>query len=208
MKRRWPGWATAAVAFGPPIIVLAIVFWPQDPRWEEAFRDENPARRAEAARRLSRVGSEQLFIDALKDDNSDVRLLAAQELGGPGPKGAERAWALCRALKDDHAGVRREAAWSLSLVGPDAWLPVWQALTDESPRVRAGAALALADAYKHKESKPWPSQKGEAVVRKLGTLLSDEDPQVRRNTRRALIYIIGNLGNGWFFPLSLFPLTC
>ena len=85
--------------------------------------------------------------------------------------------------------MRREASWSLGLIGPDAWLPLREALHDEDPRVRAGAALALNDAYQHKGMEPWPSRESEAIVPVLSKLLSDRDPEVRRNAERALEHI-------------------
>jgi HEAT repeat protein len=192
MKRRWPGWATAAVAFGPPIVAFAIVFWPWHPRWEEALRDPNPAVRAAALRKMSRDGNEQLLIDALKDENADVRFLAAEKLRGQGPKGAERASALCRALEDDRYWVRREAAWSLSWIGPEAWPALREALNDENPLVKAGAALALRDACHHKESRdcPWPARESEAVAPELRRLRSDADPEVSRRAQKALDEIL------------------
>jgi HEAT repeat protein len=135
---------------------------------------------------LNWTGDEQRLIDRLRDDNPDVRLLAAQRLRGA--NGAALA-ALVGALKDEHVSVCREAAWSLGAAGPDAWLQLRDALRDEEPRVRAGAALALSDAYWHKEPHPWPSKEANTLVPLLNELLSDADPEVRRNAESALLHV-------------------
>jgi HEAT repeat protein len=112
-----------------------------------------------------------------------VRLLAIERLGDSGRNGAV---ALVHLLNDDHAGVRREAAWSLGHIGSDAWPPIKEALQDEKPRVRAGAALALANVYHDKGNDRWPSREREAIVPILSKLLTDQDPEVGRNAKEAL----------------------
>jgi HEAT repeat protein len=186
MKKHWLVWSMIAAMAGLIIVVFVLVPRLGHHRQVEALNDESPAVRAAAVRALPREGNEQLLIDRLKDADPDVRLLAAQRLGGRGPKGAERAWAIIGILNDAHIGVRREAAWSLGVIGADAWPALRKALDDENPRVRAGAALALEDAYKHKEPEPWPSQQAKEIAPILKKLLSDADPEVRRNAEEAL----------------------
>lgn len=190
MKNRWLVWSIVGVAFGLILVVLIPIPWLRHYQWEEALKQESPAIRAAAIRGLPRQGNEQLLITALMDENPDVRLLATQRLGYPGPKGAERAWALICLLKDGHAGVRREAAWSLGLIGPEGWPALREALTDESPRVRAGAALALGDAFQPMAPEPWPSRESKAIIPVLSKLLSDTEPEVHHNTKRALDYVL------------------
>src|SRR5205823_1035020 len=138
MKKRWLVWSAVAVAFGLDVGAWVLIQRPWHDWRVEALNDESPAVRAAAIRALPREGNEERLIDRLRDENSDVRLVAAARLGGPGPKGAERAWALIRLLGDEHLGVRRDAAWALSHIGPEAWPAIREALQDTSPIVRAG----------------------------------------------------------------------
>jgi HEAT repeat protein len=188
MKKHWLAWSLAIGACALLLAGLAILPRVRHQRLVKALHDENPAIRAAAIRNMSRQGNEELVIEALQDENADVRLLAAQRLGGPGPKGTERGQALVRALNDDHAGVRREAAWAVSLIGSEAWPPLREAFLHERPRVRAGAAIALRDAYRHKEERPWPSRHAEAIVPILDRLLEDPAPEVRHHAKEALQY--------------------
>src|SRR5262249_26886890 len=95
-------------------------------------------------------------------------------------------------LKDEQPSVRWEASWSLALIGPEAWPAIREALADEDPRVRAGAARAVLDAYRQfdvktdKKDLPWPSRHAEAVAPALAELLHDKDPEVRQAAEKAL----------------------
>jgi vesicle coat complex subunit len=153
--------------------------------------DESPGVRAAAIRALPRKGNEARLIQMLEDEDSDVRLVAIMALVEPYHErendcGALRARALVRALGDDQLSVRREAAWSLSFLGPDSWPVLREALEDDNPRVRAGAALALT--YRHpKAPNTWPSkQQLEDFRRLLQRLTADSDPEVRHNATVAL----------------------
>jgi HEAT repeat protein len=180
MKTRWLVGSVAAVAFGLAVTAWVLV----SRRQHEALEDENPAIRAAAVRGLRREGNEQRLIERLKDEHPDVRMIAASRLGGSGPKGAETARALIPLLADQHAAVRREAAWFLGGVGPEALPALLQALQDENPRVRAGAALALRDVSGWKDT--WPRKNAQALVPPLRKLLDDPDPEVSRHAKRAL----------------------
>jgi HEAT repeat protein len=144
-----------------------------------ALGDENPAYRAAALRMLSLDGNEHRLILMIEDENADVRWIVAQRLGGDGPynhtrTGAERARALIRLLKDEQLFVRREAAWSLGGIGADAVPVVQEALSDEDPRVRAGAVRAVEDGEHLKlgfgEADAWKSLRAD-----LSKLLTDPD---------------------------------
>jgi HEAT repeat protein len=152
MRRDWPTILKVAVPLAMIVAVVAFVFWRRHERWDKALSDPREAVRADAIRRMSREGNEELLIAALKDDNVDVRLLAVQRLTGPGPKAKERARALIESLADDRPSVRREASWSLSYIGREVLAPLQEALKDDNPLIRAGAALALEDARRHKIS--------------------------------------------------------
>src|SRR5262249_42092776 len=77
----------------------------------------NPAVRVAAIRAGA---SDAFLLQALRDEDADVRLIAAQHLGGTGGAIPARIAALVEALGDPHAGVRREAAESLYRIGTTA----------------------------------------------------------------------------------------
>jgi HEAT repeat protein len=151
-----------------------------------SVRDENPAVRAAAIRAMGWHGDANLLIEALRDENADVRLLAAEHLGERGPQGERRAAALVEALKDPHAGVRRVVAESLCSIGPESALALIKAVTDPDPQVRAGAALALGDVGMDKGSRQRAPNEVQTITPLLNKLLDDEDAEVRRKAAGAL----------------------
>ena len=60
------------------------------------------------------------LIDALKDDNVRIRLMAINNLSGFGPKAEKAVPALINALYDKNSDVRARAAGSLGCIGPKA----------------------------------------------------------------------------------------
>jgi HEAT repeat protein len=118
--------------------------------WTPSLEDPSPAVRAAAVRRLGSK-DRQALVGALEDKDADVRLLAAERLGGEGPDAEARARALVGALKDEHKGVRRAAAGSLSTLRKSAASVLEEALEDPDPRVREGAALAFQNPLHRKE---------------------------------------------------------
>jgi HEAT repeat protein len=151
-----------------------------------SLSDENPAVRAAAIRAMGWYGDANLLSEALRDENADVRLLAAQHLGGRGPQGERRAAALVDALKDSHAGVRQAAAESLCSIGPESAQALIKSVSDPDPRVRAGAALALGDVGLSKESRQRAPDEVQTITPLLNKLLDDEDAEVRRNAATTL----------------------
>jgi HEAT repeat protein len=154
------------------------------------FTSESPAVRAAAIRDSSQDGDERLLIARLDDDDADVRLIATQRLAYAKRNRGAVAVALAGQLSDKHAGVRREAAWSLGVLGVESWPPLREALKDDDAAVRAGAALAIADAYKYSnDDDAWPSQVVESIVPVLESLREDEDATVRANVDDALRFL-------------------
>jgi hypothetical protein len=51
--------------------------------------------------------------------------------------------------------------------------------------MRSGAALALSDAFGHKDSHPWPSKESQEIVPILDKLTNDEDSEVRAKAEEA-----------------------
>jgi HEAT repeat protein len=146
----------------------------------------NPAERAAAVRAMGYPGDVPRLLGALHDENADVRLLAAEHLGGRGPQSAERTRGLIDVLKDPHAGVRREAAEALSSIGADAVPALCEALADPDPRVRAGAALALSDVAEPKGGRERTREELSTVTPLLKKLVDDGDAEVRKNAAAAL----------------------
>jgi hypothetical protein len=180
MRMRRLAWALLAVVLGVVLgaafVVTAILREPAPARWrKEDLQDADPAVRATALRTAPGVGIERL-IQALEDEDVDVRLLAAQRLHDPE--------ALVGALGDRHLGVSREAARSLGDIGWAAWRYLVEAMEDPRPRVRAGAVLALVFSAGDKFPSSWPSR--EQMEPPLRKLLDDPDAEVRRNAKAAL----------------------
>src|SRR4051794_22202610 len=69
-------------------------------RARAALDDPNPAVRVAAIRDVSGPVDVELLCRAVNDPDADVRMVAVQQLGRPGPDGAKRAQALVEALKD------------------------------------------------------------------------------------------------------------
>src|SRR5438874_3032987 len=94
-------------------------YWPRDTA--KQFSEMTPAERVATIRDRRGSPDVDFLLAALKDENVDVRIMAADRLRGETlPRGAERAAALVEALKDDHPGVRRAVALALGWIGPDA----------------------------------------------------------------------------------------
>jgi HEAT repeat protein len=156
-------------------------------RYQARLQDPNPAVRVAALRALDRRADATPVIRALRDENADVRLVAAQRLGGPGTNARERAEALVEAFDDPHFGVRREARESFCRLGPESGAVLCRALTDPRPRVRATAARALAGAGCWKEQRDRAPDEIETAVPLLRNLLADEDAEVRKCAAEALV---------------------
>jgi 3-methyladenine DNA glycosylase AlkC len=86
------------------------------------------------------------LIQALEDEELEVRRSAALALGEMGPAAVDAVPALIRALEDENVFVRRDAADALGDIGPGAVEAVpalIQALGDENDYVRMAARYAL-----------------------------------------------------------------
>jgi len=94
---------------------------------------------------LAYLWGPQVLIQAMQDENTDVRKAAAEDLGAVGPEGGVIA-ALSQALEDEDSQVRQTVAEALLEIGPGAVeaLPALaRALEDEYSLVREAAAEAL-----------------------------------------------------------------
>lgn len=167
-------------------VLAFIVKGPRPAFLAPSLRDENPAVRMAALRKLDNERDVGRLIEALADENADIRLVAAQKLGGGKQSVDCRIEALMPMLKDPHAGVRREAAESLGRFGSESSAVLCAALKDEDPRVRAGAALALDSSRRFKS--PCNRSPDEILRIKplLYQLLRDENAEARRNAISAI----------------------
>jgi HEAT repeat protein len=140
-----------------------------------------------AVRSAGKAAHADLLLEALKDEDPDIRFVAVQSLRGVGADNAKVVRALLEVVKDDdRAWVRREALTMLRLT-PSGGRPfIYQALGDQDPRIRAGAILALA-AYPYTMAGfTRPPGEREKIIPLLEKLLEDEDSEVRGNAALVL----------------------
>ena len=151
------------------------------PQLLAATTSTDPEVRRMAVTSLQGLGGEAVapFVQALKDQNADVRHAAATALGRIGLGAIDAIPQLIAAIQDADERVRASAAFSLSTFGRHAFeaVPALQkALSDTSAAVRSRAAFTLGQVG--------PAAK--RAVKELARLVSDSDPMVRRNSASAL----------------------
>lgn len=173
LAKRWPLWPMFAAWIALLVAILILINARQQNRWDESLRSANPAVRAAAIRHIS---NESRLIGALKDENPDVRFIAARRLGGK----AAGAAALVGLFPDEHDYVRRQAAESLGWIGPPAWPTIRNAMGSEDPNIRRGALRALLEPLGPKEWNPWPAEQSDVIMPMLQKLSNDPDPEVSR----------------------------
>jgi HEAT repeat protein len=124
------------------------------------------------------VGSVPVVIEALKDEDAEVRRSAAEALARVDAKTPGVVPALAEALRDRDSEVRGAAALALGRlrVAREAVPPLCQTLRDSDARVRIQAAWAL--------TRIDPEAKGAVSV--LTAALKEADPQLRGLAAQAL----------------------
>lgn len=130
-----------------------------------------------AAYIIGKIGdpaSVDVLVDALGDDNPDVRKSAAQALNRIGEPSIE---GLIRSLGNISKDVRASAVWSLSKMGEIVVLPLVEALRSEVKDVRASASWAL-------------SNLGKPAIKPVTKLIFEED----KNTRETAIWCLSKIG--------------
>lgn len=157
------------------------------------LRDSSPAVRQGAADRLGKIGppAVPLLLEALKDKNPEVRILACSALMKARPDPGAAINALVKLLKDDQPDVRRAAAWELGLANFTFGLEedadetkntvdaLRSVLGDKDQNVRIAAIDALASLGR----KAGPA--GDDLVE----VLRDKDPRIRIAAARTLLRI-------------------
>jgi NADH dehydrogenase len=142
--------------------------------------DEEPAQQ-DAVGALNRLGQAAVpeLIQALNDDDWQVRHQAALVLGAIGPEAKAAVPALIAALDDDDKYFRSHAATALGKIGPEARAAVpalIEALKDRDEDVRRAAAAALGEI----------GPEARQAVAALVELLRDPRKPVRKQAVRAL----------------------
>lgn len=182
MGKRGAAWAVVLLALA--LGAAAVLSARRDTANAAAMlQDPSPAVRVAAIRDSHERLPDHLLIEALKDADADVRLVAAQRLRGQDETTIR---ALIASLGDRHAGVRREAAESLCLIGAPAVPLLCEALKSPDPHVRAEAAVALSNVAQPKTPRGRDKAELDTVLPLLRSLLKDEDADVRRNAERTL----------------------
>jgi len=142
----------------------------------ECLREENPTLRSHAMTILTRLGLTALkrVEEYLNDDDSDVRIFAANIIAAAGHR--EAFAALMGALEDPEENVRYAAVEALGRIGDEKAIPLLiSILSDEWARYPAIEALGMLKA-------------GEAIP--LLLKMYDEDEWIRN----AVIEALGNIG--------------
>jgi hypothetical protein len=162
------------------VIIMFFMGGRTSPLWKKHWlSDPNPAVRAYAIRSFHL--DDRVLLNALQDDDPDVRLLATARFG------SNRIETFIQLLNDENPSVRREAAWKISYFGPTSWPILRGVLNEGNSRERAGVALALRDAFRNRSDyRCWPSNEKKEIIPILRNLLNDEDQEVRRNVERTL----------------------
>jgi HEAT repeat protein len=116
--------------------------------WIAQLKDKDTAVRQDAIRALGQMGPAVVpaLVAALNDENSDVRIGAADSLGRLGAEAKSAAPALKWAIKDPDKEVRRHATFALGILDPEdlSVIPLMiEALRDNDLEVRRQAAVTL-----------------------------------------------------------------
>lgn len=124
--------------------------------------------------KINEPATVEILVEALGDDNPDVRKSAAQALNRLGKVAIPL---LIRALGNISKDVRASAVWALSKMGDIVIEPLIEVLSSEVKDVRASAVWAL-------------SKVGESAIAPL--LAKMEDPE--KNTRESAIWGLSKIG--------------
>ena len=170
------------------------------PELRRALQGETWAVRRAAAEALEKIGDPQAIpalIEALKDEDRDVRRTAAWALGQIGPPAVP---ALIQALRDEKWEVRQAAAEALEKIGdPQATPALIQALRDEDVGVRRVAAKALGQigdpqatpALIHalRDEERWVREAAAEALLKLSPVSPPQNKQERRAWQKRMASI-------------------
>ena len=147
----------------------------------EKLTDNDFRIRHDAADAIAKIGSPAVpfLIEALKNENRQVRWRAASALGEIGAEAASAVPALIVRLEDEDEYIRRIAAHALGKIGPEASAAVptlIKALQDEDRHQRMVAAYALGKI----------GTEAVSAVPALINTLQDSNAEIRLNAAMAL----------------------
>jgi HEAT repeat protein len=147
----------------------------------EKLTDNDFQVRHDAANAIVKIGSPAVpaLIEALKNENKQVRWRAASALGAIGTEASAAVPALITTLQDEDEYIRRIAAYALGKIGPQASAAVPElldALQDSDRNLRLVAAYALGKI----------GSEASAAVPTLIARLQDANAEVRLNAATAL----------------------
>ena len=125
-----------------------------------------------------------LAVAALKTDDPNARMKAANELGFMRTDGVEAVPTLVDALEDSYEPVRRNAIYALGAIGKPAVEPLIDALNSEKEAFEMEPILHICDAAHGLATI------GAPAVPALITALQDE----RENVRASAAYALGEIG--------------
>ncbi len=147
-KQVWANAFSAIAAIGPgaaeaiPRLVQAF-----DSRRGSDFRQRDKSQMLmRSANALAHIGEAALpaLIEALKTNDTGLRLGAAKALGGMGARSRDAISALIENLGHADEELRSEVIETLALIGKDAVAPLAKSLAWPDARLRSGSARALA----------------------------------------------------------------
>ena len=146
-KQVWANALAAIAAIGPDaaeaIPQLVDSF---DSRKGSDYRQRDQSQKLmRAAHALARIGdaARPALIEALKADDTGLRLGAAKALGGMAAHAGDAVPALIENLGHSDEELRNEVIETLALIGQDAVAPLSKSLTQPEARLRSGAVRAL-----------------------------------------------------------------
>src|SRR5439155_20632533 len=147
------------------------------------LRDPDPIVRMDVVRKTSH---EDLLIEALHDDDPDIRYVAAWGLGGE--RSEKKVRALLELFKDDQAYVRELALKKLRYLPAGGRPFLYKGIEDADPPIRAGTAYSLVYLPNRKlfmggippNPPPRPPDEEKTIAHLMIPLIKDEDLEVRK----------------------------
>ena len=177
-----PSWNSETPLWQPPEVnhvpYDAEILWTYIWNWMSGKTDLY-----ETARRDTAIDT-AAAVAALKADDPNARMTAANALGFMRKGGAEAVPALVDALEDSYEPVRRNAIYALGAIGEPAVKPLTDALDSEKEAFDMEPILHICDAAHGLAAT------GAPAVSELITALQDE----RENVRAAAAYALGEMG--------------